>query len=463
MSGNVRLEKDTFGPIEVPADRLWGAQTARSLKFFAISTEKVPMDVIHAVVIVKKAAAIVNVNNGSLKKEKGDAIQKAADEVLQGKHDLEFPLSVWQTGSGTQSNMNCNEVLANRASEILGGERGEKRLVHPNDDVNKSQSSNDVFPTAMSIAAAKAMVEKVLPAVKKLRDSFDSKSKKFSGIVKIGRTHLQDATPMTLGQEFSGYVAQLDHGIKHLERTLPHLYELALGGTAVGTGLNAPKGYAEATAKEIAGLTKLPFVTAPNKFEALAANDAIVQAHGALKGIAACLFKIANDIRWLSSGPRAGLSEITIPENEPGSSIMPGKVNPTQCEAITMLAAQIMGNDMAISVGGASGNFELNVYKPLLIHNFLQTCRLISDGCDSFRQHCVDGIEPNAARIKENLEKSLMLVTALNPHIGYDKAAQIAKKAHKEGTTLKEAALALGHLTAEQFEQWVKPEQMIGN
>jgi fumarate hydratase class II len=463
MSNNVRVEKDTFGPIEVPADRYWGAQTARSLKFFAISTEKVPMDVIQAVAIVKKAAAIVNVNNGSLKKEKGEAIQKAADEVLAGKLDREFPLSVWQTGSGTQSNMNCNEVLANRASELLGGERGEKRLVHPNDDVNKSQSSNDVFPTAMSVAAAKAVVEQVLPAVKKLRDSFAAKSAKFAKIVKIGRTHLQDATPMTLGQEFSGYVAQLDHGIKHLERVLPHLYELALGGTAVGTGLNAPKGYAEATAKEIAALTKLPFVTAPNKFESLAANDAIVQAHGALKGIAASLFKIANDIRWLSSGPRAGLAEITIPENEPGSSIMPGKVNPTQCEAITMLAAQIMGNDVAVSLGGASGNFELNVYKPLLIHNFLQTTRLIADGCDSFREHCVDGIEPNAPRIQENLEKSLMLVTALNPHIGYDKAAQIAKKAHKEGTTLKEAALALGHLTAEQFDQWVKPENMIGN
>jgi fumarate hydratase class II len=459
----IRIEKDTFGPIEVPSDRLWGAQTARSLKFFAISSEKVPLDVIYACAIVKKAAAIVNINNGSLKKEKGDAIQRAADEVLVGKHDQEFPLSVWQTGSGTQSNMNCNEVLANRASEILGGERGEKRLVHPNDDVNKSQSSNDVFPTAMSVAAAKALVESVIPSVKKLQKSFESKSQKFSSIVKIGRTHLQDATPITLGQEFSGYVAQLEHGVKHLERVLPHLYELALGGTAVGTGLNAPKGYAEATAKEIAKLTGLPFITAPNKFEALAANDAIVQAHGALKGIAASLFKIANDIRWLSSGPRAGLSEITIPENEPGSSIMPGKVNPTQCEAITMLAAQIMGNDMAISVGGASGNFELNVYKPLMIHNFLQTCRLIADGCDSFREHCVDGIEPNAPRIKENLEKSLMLVTALNPHIGYDKAAQIAKKAHKDGTTLKEAALALGHLTSEQFDQWVRPENMVGN
>lgn len=457
-----RTEKDTFGPIEVPSDALWGAQTARSLKFFKISSEKIPAEVIRAVAIVKRAAATVNMANGSLKKEKGEAIQKAADEVLAGKHDKEFPLSVWQTGSGTQSNMNVNEVLANRASEILGGERGEKRLVHPNDDVNKSQSSNDVFPTAMSVAAALALKEQVLPALDKLEKSFQKKSQEFAKIIKIGRTHLQDATPMTLGQEFSGYVAQLAHGRKHLEQVLPHLYELALGGTAVGTGLNAPKGYAEASAKEIASLTKLPFVTAPNKFEALAANDAIVQAHGALKGIAASLFKIANDIRWLASGPRAGLSELSIPENEPGSSIMPGKVNPTQCEAITMLAAQVMGNDVAVSIGGASGNFELNVYKPLLIHNFLQSCHLIAEGSDSFREHCVDGIQPNYPRIDENLKKSLMLVTALNPHIGYDKSAQIAKKAHKEGTTLKEAALALGHLTSEQFDQWVKPEEMLG-
>lgn len=459
---SVRIEKDTFGPIEVPSDKLWGAQTARSLKFFAISEEKIPLEVIRAIAIVKKAAATVNMNNGSLKKEKGEAILKAADEVLAGKHDQEFPLSVWQTGSGTQSNMNANEVLANRASEILGGERGEKRLVHPNDDVNKSQSSNDVFPTAMSVAAAKALSEKVIPSVKKLREALHAKSKAFEKIVKIGRTHLQDATPMTLGQEFSGYVAQLEHGLKHLDHALPHLHELALGGTAVGTGLNAPKGYAEGTAKEIARLTGLPFITAPNKFEALAANDALVQAHGALKGVAASLFKIANDIRWLSSGPRAGLSEISIPENEPGSSIMPGKVNPTQAEAITMLSAQIMGNDVAISLGGASGNFELNVYKPLLIHNFLQSCRLIADGCNSFREHCVEGIEPNLPRIDENLKKSLMLVTALNPHIGYDKAAQIAKKAHKDGSTLKEAALALGHVTSEQFDAWVIPGDMVG-
>ena len=460
---SVRIEKDTFGPIEVPSDRLWGAQTARSLKFFAISSEKIPAEVIRALAITKKAAAIVNMGNGSLKKEKGDAILKAADEVLAGKHGEEFPLSVWQTGSGTQSNMNMNEVLANRASELLGGERGEKRIVHPNDDVNKSQSSNDVFPTAMSVASAIAMADNVLPSVKKLRDSLEEKSKRFSKVIKIGRTHLQDATPMTLGQEFSGYVAQLNHALKHLDAALPHLHELALGGTAVGTGLNAPKGYSEATAKEIAKLTGKPFVTAPNKFEALAANDALVHAHGALRGLAASLFKIANDVRWLASGPRAGLSEISIPENEPGSSIMPGKVNPTQCEAMTMLCAQVMGNDVAISVGGASGNFELNVYKPLLIHNFLQSCRLLAEGCDSFRLHCVDGIEPNAPRIEENLRKSLMLVTALNPHIGYDKAAAIAKKAHKEGTTLKEAALALGHLTAEQFDSWVRPENMIGD
>lgn len=460
---SVRIEKDTFGPIEVPADRLWGAQTARSLKFFAISSEKIPAEVISALAITKKAAAIVNMGNGSLKKEKGEAILKAADEVLAGKHANEFPLSVWQTGSGTQSNMNMNEVLANRASELLGGERGEKRLVHPNDDVNKSQSSNDVFPTAMSVASAIAMADKVIPAVKKLRDSLEAKSKSFSKVIKIGRTHLQDATPMTLGQEFSGYVAQLGQALRHLEASLPHLHELALGGTAVGTGLNAPKGYSEATAKEIAKLTGKPFVTAPNKFEALAANDALVHAHGALRGLAASLFKIANDVRWLASGPRAGLSEISIPENEPGSSIMPGKVNPTQCEAMTMLCAQVMGNDVAISVGGASGNFELNVYKPLLVHNFLQSCRLLAEGCDSFRLHCVDGIEPNGPRIEENLRKSLMLVTALNPHIGYDKAAAIAKKAHKEGTTLKEAALALGHLTAEQFDSWVRPESMIGD
>lgn len=458
----VRIEKDTFGPIEVPNEALWGAQTARSLKYFAISSEKIPVPVIYGAAMVKKAAAIVNQKNGSLNEDKAKAIIAAADEILAGKHDKEFPLSVWQTGSGTQSNMNVNEVIANRASELMGGERGEARKVHPNDDVNKSQSSNDVFPTAMSIAAVIAIKEQVLPSVEKLRESFVKKSQEFWKIVKIGRTHLQDATPITLGQEFSGYVAQLDHSMKHIESSLTHLYELALGGTAVGTGLNAPKGYAVATAKEIANLTGHPFITAPNKFEALAANDALVQAHGALKGLASSLFKIANDVRWLASGPRAGFAEIRIPENEPGSSIMPGKVNPTQCEAMTMLCAQIMGNDVAISLAGASGNFELNVYKPLMIHNFLQSVRLLSDGCDSFRKHCVDGIEANQKRIDENLRKSLMLVTALNPHIGYDKAAKIAKTAYKEDKTLKEVAIELGFLTAEDFDKWVRPENMVG-
>ncbi|WP_338863628.1 class II fumarate hydratase [Myxococcus stipitatus] len=459
---NVRIEKDTFGPIEVPADRLWGAQTQRSLENFAISTERMPPALIRALVLVKKAAARVNVENGTLAKEKGEAIVQAADEVLAGKHDAEFPLSVWQTGSGTQTNMNTNEVLANRASELLGGERGEGRKVHANDDVNKGQSSNDVFPTAMNVAAATAIVEHVLPELKALRDVLAQKSRDFMGVVKVGRTHLQDATPLTLGQEFSGYVAQLDLARAHLERILPHLHELALGGTAVGTGLNAPQGYAERVAKEIAGLTGLAFVTAPNKFEALAANDAQVQAHGALKGLAAVLFKVANDIRWLSSGPRSGLGEITIPENEPGSSIMPGKVNPTQSEALTMLSAQVMGNDVAVTLGGASGNFELNVFKPLIIHNVLQSCRLLADGMRSFRLHCAVGIQPNHARIQENLERSLMLVTALNPHIGYDNAARIAKLAHKEGKTLKEVAVALGLVTAEQFDAWVRPEKMTG-
>ncbi|MCP3105200.1 class II fumarate hydratase [Myxococcus sp. K15C18031901] len=459
---NVRIEKDTLGPIEVPADRLWGAQTQRSLQNFAISTERMPPGLIRALVQVKKAAALVNVENGTLSRDKGAAIVRAADEVLAGQHDAEFPLSVWQTGSGTQTNMNTNEVLANRASELLGGERGEGRKVHANDDVNKGQSSNDVFPTAMSVAAVTALAEHVLPELKALRDVLAEKSRGFMDVVKVGRTHLQDATPLTLGQELSGYVAQLDLARTHVERTLPHLYELALGGTAVGTGLNAPKGYAERVAKEIARLTGLPFVTAPNKFEALAANDALVQAHGALKGLAAVLFKVANDVRWLSSGPRSGLGEIVIPENEPGSSIMPGKVNPTQSEALTMLSAQVMGNDVAISLGGASGNFELNVFKPLIIHNFLQSTRLLSDGMRSFRLHCAVGIEPNRARIRENLERSLMLVTALNPHIGYDNAARIAKKAHKEGRTLKEVAVELGLLTAEQFDQWVRPEDMTG-
>ncbi|RKG89941.1 class II fumarate hydratase [Corallococcus sp. CA049B] len=460
---NVRIEKDTFGPIEVPADRLWGAQTQRSRQNFAISSERMPTALVHALVLVKKAAALVNQENGSLPKEKAQAIVKAADEVLAGQHDEEFPLLVWQTGSGTQTNMNCNEVLANRASELLGGERGEGRKVHANDDVNKGQSSNDVFPTAMNVAAVEAVVKQVLPELGALRDVLAQKSQAFQSIVKIGRTHLQDATPLTLGQEFSGYVAQLDRAKGHIEAALPHMLELALGGTAVGTGLNAPPGYAERVAAEIAKLTGHAFVTAPNKFEALAANDALVQGHGALKGLAAVLFKVANDIRWLSSGPRSGIGEINIPENEPGSSIMPGKVNPTQSEALTMLSAQVMGNDVAISLGGASGNFELNVFKPLIIQNFLQSCRLLADGMRSFRLNCAVGIEPNLPRLQENLQRSLMLVTALNPHIGYDNAAKIAKTAHKQGKTLKEVAVELGLVTAEQFDQWVRPEKMTGN
>jgi fumarate hydratase class II len=457
-----RIEKDTFGPIEVPADRLWGAQTQRSLQHFKISGERMPRALIHALATVKKAAALVNVDLGALDKAKARAIVAAADEVLAGRHEDEFPLVVWQTGSGTQTNMNMNEVLANRASEILGGERGEKRKVHPNDDVNRGQSSNDVFPTAMHVAAVDALIAHTLPRVAALRDALREKAADFKDIVKIGRTHLQDATPLTLGQEFSGYVSQLDHGIAHVEASLHHLCELALGGTAVGTGLNAHPEYALRVADKLAELTGHPFVTAPNKFEALASNDALVHAHGALKTLAASLNKIANDIRWLASGPRCGIGEITIPENEPGSSIMPGKVNPTQAEAVTMLAAQVMGNDVAVNIGGASGNFELNVFKPVIIFNFLMSARLIGDGCESFREHCVAGIEPNLARIKENLDDSLMLVTALNPHIGYDNAARIAKTAHQTGKTLKETAVELGLVTAEQFDQWVRPEKMVG-
>jgi fumarate hydratase class II len=458
-----RVERDTFGPIEVPADRLWGAQTQRSLQHFKISGERMPRAVIQALALVKKAAALVNRELGKLPADKAEAIVQAADEVLAGTHDGEFPLVVWQTGSGTQTNMNMNEVLANRASEILGGERGEGRKVHPNDDVNMGQSSNDVFPTAMSVAAVQALVNDVLPKVSALRDALRHKAEAFVSIVKLGRTHLQDATPLTLGQEFSGYVAQLDHGLEHVRAALPHLAELALGGTAVGTGLNAHPEYAVRVAAKLEELTGLPFVTAPNKFEALAANDAIVHAHGTLKTLAASLNKIANDVRWLASGPRSGLGEITIPENEPGSSIMPGKVNPTQAEAMTMLCAQVLGNDVAINVGGASGNFELNVFKPLVIHCFLMSARLLADGSESFREHCVEGIEPNLPRIAQNLHNSLMLVTALNPHIGYDNAARIAKTAHKKGTTLTEAALELGLVTAEQWEQWVRPEKMVGS
>jgi fumarate hydratase class II len=457
-----RTEKDTFGPIDVPAERLWGAQTQRSLQNFDISGERQPREIIRALVQVKRSSAVANHLLGLMDDRKASAIIAAADEVLAGQHGDEFPLVVWQTGSGTQTNMNVNEVLANRATELLGGHRGEGRLIHPNDDVNKSQSSNDVFPTAMHVAAVEAIRNRLMPALMQLRGTLAAKSAAFRDIVKIGRTHLQDATPLTLGQEFSGYVAQLEQADRHLHGTLPHLCELALGGTAVGTGLNAPAGYAEKVAEELARLTGLPFVTAPNKFEVMAAADALVHAHGALKTLAASLFKIANDIRWLASGPRSGIGEISIPENEPGSSIMPGKVNPTQCEAMTMLCCQVFGNDVAINFGGASGNFELNVFRPMIAHNFLQSVRLLADGMRSFNDHCAVGIEPNRERIAELVDRSLMLVTALNPHIGYDKAAQIAKKAHKEGTSLREAAVASGHLTGEQFDQWVRPQEMVG-
>ena len=457
-----RIERDTFGEIAVPAERLWGAQTQRSLHHFDISTERMPPELIRALVRVKRSAALVNRDLGGLDSAKAGAIVAAADEVLEGRHDAEFPLSVWQTGSGTQTNMNANEVLANRASQLLGGEAGEARLVHPNDDVNRGQSSNDVFPTAMSVAAVEAIETRLLPALAQLRDTLAAKSAAFAGIVKIGRTHLQDATPLTLGQEMSGWVAQLDHGIGHVRQALPHLRELALGGTAVGTGLNAHPEFGDRVAAELARATGLAFHSAPNKFEALAAHDAIVFAHGALKTVAASMMKIANDVRWLASGPRSGLGEIRIPENEPGSSIMPGKVNPTQCEAVTMLACQVFGNDVAINLAGASGNFELNVFKPVLIHAFLQSVRLLGDGAASFERHCACGIEPDRERIAELVQRSLMLVTALNPHIGYDKSAQIAKQAHASGSTLRDAALASGWVTGAQFDEWVRPETMVG-
>ena len=456
-----RTERDTFGPIEVPADKLWGAQTQRSLQNFDISGERQPDELIRALAQIKRSSALVNQALGLQDEKRTGAIVAAADEVIAGRHPDEFPLVVWQTGSGTQTNMNVNEVLANRASELLGGERGDARLVHPNDDVNRSQSSNDVFPTAMHVSAVESITHLLLPALEKLRATLAQKAMDFDGIVKIGRTHLQDATPLTLGQEFSGYVAQLVHGDAHVRAALPHLYELALGGTAVGTGLNAPKGYAEQVAAELARLTGLPFVTAPNKFEAMASCDALVHAHGALKTLAASLMKIANDVRWLASGPRSGIGELSIPENEPGSSIMPGKVNPTQSEALTMLAAQVFGNDVAINFGGASGNFELNVFRPMVAYNFLQSVRLLADGMVSFNDNCAIGIEPNRDRIAELVDRSLMLVTALNTHIGYDKAAFIAKKAHKEGSSLREAAVASGHVTAEQFDAWVVPRNMV--
>jgi fumarate hydratase, class II len=457
-----RIEYDSFGPIEVPAGHLWGAQTQRSLLNFNISGERQPREIVRALVQIKRSSAVVNHLMGLMDDRKASAIIAAADEVLAGRHDEEFPLVVWQTGSGTQTNMNVNEVLANRASELLGGPRGEGRLVHPNDDVNMSQSSNDVFPTAMHVAAVDGIRNRLQPSLMKLKDTLAGKAREFDDIVKIGRTHLQDATPLTLGQEFSGYAAQLEQADRHLHGSLPHLCELALGGTAVGTGLNAPKGYAEKVAAELARLTGLPFVTAPNKFEVMAAADALVHAHGALKALAASLMKIANDVRWLASGPRSGIGELTIPENEPGSSIMPGKVNPTQSEALTMLCCQVFGNDVAINFGGASGNFELNVFRPMIAHNFVQSVRLLADGMASFNDHCAAGIEPDRERIAELVGRSLMLVTALNPHIGYDKAAQIAKKAHREGTSLRDAAIATGFVTAEQFDAWVRPENMVG-
>jgi fumarate hydratase class II len=461
LSGT-RSEKDSFGPIDVPADRLWGAQTERSRRFFRISGERMPLAVVHALALVKRSAARVNSSLGLLDAKKSEAIARAADEVLAGRHDEEFPLSVWQTGSGTQSNMNVNEVLANRASEILGGERGPKRLLHPNDDVNLGQSSNDVFPTAMHVAAARALRSELIPSLSRLTDALAAKRDAFASIVKIGRTHLQDATPLTLGQEFSGYVAQLEQARQALEASLPGLYRLAIGGTAVGTGLNTHPEFGARVTAEIARMAGLPFEPAPNKFAGLAGHEGLLFAHGALKTLAAALSKIANDIRLLASGPRSGIGEISLPENEPGSSIMPGKVNPTQAEAMTMLCAQVFGNDVALNIGGASGHFELNVYKPLIIHAFLQSARLLTDGMASFEEHCVRGIEPNRERIAEQLERSLMLVTALAPHIGYDKAAEIAKKAHKEGSTLRAAALALGYVREQDFDRWVKPGDMVG-
>jgi fumarate hydratase class II len=459
--GGTRIEKDSFGAIEVPAGRLWGAQTERSLRFFRISNERMPLAVVHALARVKKAAAAVNAELGLLEKNKAEAIERAADEVLAGLHDAEFPLSVWQTGSGTQSNMNVNEVLANRASELLGGERGAMRLVHPNDDVNLGQSSNDIFPTAMHIAAVLA-VNDVLAAVDRLRNAWHEKSVAFDAIVKIGRTHLQDATPLTLGQEFSGYVAQLGHAAAAIRAAQAGLHELAIGGTAVGTGLNTHPDFAPRVCAMLSAELRLAFVPAANKFAALAGHEALVFAHGALKTLAAAVFKIASDVRLAASGPRSGIGELRIPENEPGSSIMPGKVNPTQVEALTMVAAQVMGNDAAVNFGGASGHFELNVFKPLIIHAFLQSARMLADGCRSFEEHCVRGIEAEERRIRELVERSLMLVTALSPHIGYDRAAEIAKKAHREGSTLREAALGLGYVSAQDFDRWVRPEAMIG-
>ena len=460
---NYRIEHDTMGEVQVPADKFWGAQTERSRNNFKIGPEaSMPHEIIEAFAILKKAAAFANTDLGVLPAEKRDKIAQVCDEILEGKLNDQFPLVIWQTGSGTQSNMNVNEVISNKAHVNSGGVLGEKSGIHPNDDVNKSQSSNDTYPTAMHIAAYKKVVEHTLPAVEKLRDTLHAKSEEFKNIVKIGRTHLMDATPLTLGQEFSGYVAQLDYAMKAIANTFDHLQEIALGGTAVGTGLNTPEGYDVLVAKYISDFTGLPFVTAPNKFEALAAHDAIVETHGALKQLAVALYKIAQDIRFLASGPRSGIGEILIPENEPGSSIMPGKVNPTQNEAMTMVCAQVLGNDTTISFAGTQGNYELNVFKPVMAYNFLQSAQLLGDACISFNDHCAVGIEANEPRIKELVDKSLMLVTALNTHIGYENAAKIAKTAHQNGTTLKEEAVNLGLLTSEEFDEWVKPEDMVG-
>jgi fumarate hydratase class II len=459
--GGVRVESDSMGTIEVPADRYWGAQTQRSLHHFPIGDDPMPLPVIRAFGILKKACAIVNARSGRLPKEVADAIVAVADEVIAGDLDAHFPLSTWQTGSGTQSNMNANEVISNRAIERLGGEMGSKKPVHPNDHVNMSQSSNDTFPTAMHVAAAKAVVEGLVPKVRALRDALDAKARAFDDVVKIGRTHLQDAVPLTLGQEFSGYVAQLDADLARLEAVLPGLYELAIGGTAVGTGLNAPKGFGQEAAAEIARLTGLPFVAAPNPFAALAAHDAVVMAHGAVRTLAVSLMKIANDIRWLGSGPRSGLGELVLPENEPGSSIMPGKVNPTQSEAMTMVCVQVLGNDAAIAIAGSQGNFELNVFKPVMIRNFLHSVEILGDACATFREFCVEGLDADRTRIADLVSRSLMLVTALAPRIGYDRAAEIAKTAHHEGSTLREVAVRLGYLTAEEYDALVRPEAMV--
>ncbi len=461
MSQNYRIETDTMGEMKVPGGRYWGAQTQRSLQNFAVGEDRMARPLVRALGILKKAAADVNFDLGKLPREKRDAIARAADEVIEGKLDSHFPLVVWQTGSGTQTNMNANEVISNRAIEILGGQMGSKKPVHPNDDVNMSQSSNDSFPTAMHIAAVEQVERALLPALGRFRDSLLQKEQAFKDIIKVGRTHLMDATPLTLGQEFSGYRMQLEIGIERVQQSLERLRHLAQGGTAVGTGLNTHPEFAERVAQKISELSGTRFVSAPNKFEALAAHDALVFAHGALKTLACSFMKISNDIRWLGSGPRCGLQELSLPENEPGSSIMPGKVNPTQSESMTMVCCQVLGNDVAINMGGASGHFELNVFKPLIIHNFLHSCRLLADSANGFVDHCLNGLQPNPKVIAQHLENTLMLVTALNPHIGYDKAAAIAKKAHKEGLTLRQAALALGHLTDAQFDQWVRPEDMI--